>query len=750
MSKISNNAIKILEERYLLKNSEGELIETVDGLFERVAGTIASADELHGATEKEIAQTRSEFKEMMQNLEFMPNSPTLMNAGTEIGQLSACFVLPVEDSMEAIFESVKNGALVHKSGGGTGYSFSRIRSDGANVGSTSGVASGPISFMTVFNAATETVKQGSRRRGANMGILRIDHPQIKEFITCKNDTSQLNNFNISVGITEDFMLKVKNGENYDLIDPSTKRVIDSPDAGEVFDLIVDSAWKTGEPGIIFLDRLNKDNIVPGVGELEATNPCGEQPLLPYESCNLGSINLVQMTSEKEDGTVTLDMDKLTRTVRKAVHFLDNVIDVNRYPLDEITRMTKSTRKIGLGIMGYADLLLEMNMRYGSEEAIKIAEDIVGIIQTVGRDESIKLAKKRGAFPLFDESTYAGKSEPLRNGTITTIAPTGTISVICGASSGIEPVFGFAFIRNIMDGTEMLEINPILKKRLEAEGIYSEELMRKIIQEGSLQHIEEIPQHIKEVFVCAHDITPGEHILTQSAFQKYTDNAVSKTVNFTKDATREEVAEVYMMAFETGCKGVTIYRDGSRDEQVLNIGAVNKKKDDSTEGIKESKPLAPRERPDEVQGMTEKMKTGCGNLYVTVSYDDQGLCEVFTNTGKAGGCPCQSEATSRLISIALRCGLPVETITEQLRGIRCPSTIKRTDANCLSCPDAIARVIRKQQERGARLINAGLPVIDPVEVPEEEPENICPTCGSKAFFFAEGCRICIDCGYSKCG
>ena len=569
---IGKNALQVLEKRYLAKDAEGNHTEDVAGLFRRVAAAVAAADRNYDEN-ADTAALADSFYELMTSLRFLPNSPTLMNAGRPLGQLSACFVLPVEDSMEAIFETVKNAALIHKSGGGTGFSFSRLRQNGAPVNSTGGVASGPVSFMRVFNMATEAVKQGGTRRGANMGILRVDHPDILEFIDCKKVNGDITNFNISVGITEAFMQAVEENRDYDLIDPQTRRPVGKRSARELFEKIVDAAWCNGEPGIIFLDRLNRDNVVPSQGEIESTNPCGEQPLLPYESCNLGSINLVKMLAKTPEG-YAVDYGLLRDTVRQAIHFLDNVIDVNNYPLEQIGAVTRATRKIGLGVMGFADMLLYLGVPYNSDEGVALAEKLMAFINAEGHAASTALAAQRGAFPLFAESIYKD-GDLLRNGTVTTIAPTGTLSMIGGCSSGVEPVFAYVYIRNIMDGTEMLEVNPVLREKLQERGLYSDALMRKIAKEGTIAHIAEIPEDIRRVFVCAHDVSPVYHTRMQAAFQRHTDNAVSKTVNFPHSATREEVAEVYMLAYKMGCKGVTIYRDGSRDSQVLNIGSVKK-------------------------------------------------------------------------------------------------------------------------------------------------------------------------------
>ncbi|WP_400207351.1 vitamin B12-dependent ribonucleotide reductase [Candidatus Methanomassiliicoccus intestinalis] len=745
---ISKNAQVVLERRYLIKDKDGKTIETVDGMFRRVAKAIAASEGMYanGQDQKQLAKT---FYDMMTNLEFLPNSPTLMNAGKDLGQLSACFVLPVEDSMDSIFEAIKQAALIHKSGGGTGFSFSRLRCEGSVVNSTGGVASGPISFMKVFNVATEAVKQGGSRRGANMGILRIDHPDILKFIDCKSDNKEITNFNISVGLTEAFMKAAEKGEDYALIDPHSKETVGMLNATKVFNKIVEAAWRNGEPGIIFLDRLNRDNIVPSQGEIESTNPCGEQPLLPYESCNLGSINLTKMLKETENG-YEYDWDKLEKTVKNAVHFLDNVIDVNKYPIEQIEQTTKLTRKIGLGVMGWADSLLMMRIPYNSTEAIELGEQLMQFIAEKGRQESQVLAEARGTFPLFNESILP-QEQPQRNGTITTIAPTGTLSIIAECSSGVEPIFGYVFIRNIMDGTEMLEVNPVLKNELEKRGLYSEALMRRIAKEGSIAHLEEIPEDLRRVFVSSHDISPEDHIRMQAAFQKYTDNAVSKTVNFSHEATIDDVAEVYKLAFRLGCKGVTIYRDGSRDEQVLNLGKVRK---DGIPAEELPGQIVPRGRPDVVSGVTERVQIGCGKLYVTANYDDKGICEIFTNTGKAGGCPSQSEATARLASIALRSGIDVQTIVSQLKGIRCPSTVRQPGLKCTSCPDAIARTIEKIYHQQIELGYWDKDAIKAEDLMKESGEALthvmkfCPECGSKVEHEG-GCVVCRQCGYSKC-
>ena len=1020
------NARLVLERRYLKKNEEGKPAETPRQLFERVARAIALAERTYGKSDAEVEKTAERFYEMMARLEFMPNSPTLMNAGRELGQLSACFVLPINDTMEDIFDAIKytalihkclvpetlvmtdagcrtlgsiqpgtwietshgmflvdsrhsnglqevftvetvegnsikgtalhrvmarsengelewkrigqlvpgsrivmklggwlggtdspvlhdlseflspgveedliradekalcaflkrtfsergwispagvislncgssklaselqamlfylgvpmwmdgqnlvvctrsgfavyrekigfdsvlltkrleevnietmvlelsamgclheepdddghyvvtvkevvasgkrevldltisksheylaNGFVVHNSGGGTGFSFSRLRPANDVVKSTAGVSSGPISFMEVFNAATETIKQGGTRRGANMGILRVDHPDIVEFITSKRDSSKLTNFNISVAITDKFMKALEEDGEYDFINPRSKQPVQKMKARKIFDMIVNMAWRNGEPGIVFIDRINRDNPTPSVGEIESTNPCGEQPLLPYESCNLGSINLAKMLTTK-DGRVAVDYAKLGETVRCAVRFLDNVIDMNKYPLKQIEEMTKSNRKVGLGVMGFADMLLRLGMPYDTDEALNLGRNLMKFINDEGRKMSVALAQERGSFPNFSKSTLAKKNSMIRNATVTTIAPTGTISIISGVSSGIEPIFAVAYVRNVMDKDILPEVNPIFAEVAKDRGFYTDELMKEIAAKGSLKDLKMVPEDIRRLFVTALDISPEWHIRMQGAFQEHTDNAVSKTVNFPREATSKDVESVYLLAYKLGCKGVTVYRYGSREDQVLSVGESTKKEPAALEAEDDEASRLPRARPYVTRGSTQRIETGCGHLYVTINEDDRGLCEVFTQMGKSGGCTAsQAEAVGRLISLALRSGIEPEAIVKQLKGIRCPSPLWQPGGMVLSCSDAVAKALERfvknkpeaQAAAGADSTAAEAPSLGPKKENYADKGDVCPECpecGSMVEY-VEGCVVCRTCGFSKC-
>jgi ribonucleoside-diphosphate reductase alpha chain len=736
---LTDNAMVVLQKRYLKKETEGNSAEEPEGLFRRVANNIAQGDLIYDP-QAELDRTEEQFYSLLSSLDFLPNSPTLMNAGRELQQLSACFVLPVGDSLEEIFEAVKQAALIHKSGGGTGFSFSRIRPKNDRVKSTEGISSGPLSFMAVFDTATETVKQGGMRRGANMGILRVDHPDILDFIGCKEGDRQFNNFNLSVAVTEDFMGAVEDDGTYFLINPRTGQEVRSVRAREVFDRIVARAWKNGEPGVLFLDRINRDNPTPQMGEIESTNPCGEQPLLPFESCNLGSVNLSNMV---QDGA--LDWERLERTVQAGVHFLDNVIDMNCYPLTQIESMTKGNRKIGLGVMGFADMLIKLGIPYDSAQAIEMAERVMEFIQKEARQASRNLALQRGSFPNFEGSLLEGQWDAMRNATVTTIAPTGSLSIIAGVSSGIEPIFALAFSRNVLDGTELMEVNPLLLEIAKREGFYSEELMQDIVKTGDLGNIDGVPERFQKLFVTAHQISPEYHIRMQAAFQRYTDNAVSKTVNLPHEATADDVRGVYRSAFQLGCKGVTIYRDRSRCSQVLN------KDQGAGKGEISAQEREPRPRHEVTFGMTRKMKTGCGNLYVTINEDEEGhLFEIFNQMGKAGGCGAsQSEAIGRLVSLALRSGIRPSSVIRQLRGISCHLPMWHQGGKILSCSDAIAKAIESYSlHRQSLAGNEPKPMIPFSKHSEEiQLRGACPDCGGP-LRYEEGCAKC-PCGYSDC-
>lgn len=737
---ISDNGMTVLKRRYLGKDKQGRPVETVREMFIRVARHIAEGDRNYGADDTQIDSTAAKFFEVMAELDFLPNSPTLMNAGRSMGQLSACFVLPVEDSMEAIFETNKHAALIHQSGGGTGFSFSRLRPRGSIVASTHGVASGPVSFMKVYDAATEAVKQGGTRRGANMGVLRVDHPDIIEFITCKDDVAAITNFNISVGITDSFMKALADGGSYTLYNPHTDsaHTLDgsevSLEAGEVFDLIVDRAWRTGEPGVIFLDRMNQANPTYPTETIEATNPCGEQPLPPYDSCNLGSINLshfVKQTlpsnysnSQPHDG---IDWERLASVIRTSVHFLDNVIDQNKYPLEVIKQQTLKNRRVGLGVMGWADMLVQLGLPYNSDEALALAQRLMAFVETEARNHSSEMAKQRGKFPNWEHSTFARDSLIMRNCTVTTIAPTGTLSIIAGCSSGIEPYFAIAYERNVLDGTRMKEANPLFRQAAKQQGFYSDELIDKVSREGSLESIEGVPDEIKAIFLTASDIALEEHIGMQAAFQKHCDSSVSKTINLPQSADRDAVKRAFELAFDSGCKGVTIYRDGSRPDQVLSTTGKIEQGDQTT--------LKVDKRPEVLNGFTQKIRTGYGNLYVTVNIRDGKPFEVFAHIGKSGYTTmADTEAICRLVSLALRAHVPVDRIIGQLRGIGGSNPVFSGGSKVSSIPDAIAQVLLSRF--GSSLRESGA------------PGEICPEC-SNAMIFDSGCFSCRACGYSNC-
>ncbi len=757
-------AVRVLRERYLAR--EGDLVtETPDEMCWRVALAIAKAEARWGKSEEEILATATLFQGVMQDLLFMPNSPTLMNAGKNNGlQYSACYVLPVEDSLEGIFEAVKRAALIHKSGGGTGFAFSRLRSKDSTVSSTGGKASGPVSFMKVFNAATEAVKQGGTRRGANMGILRVDHPDILEFIECKLGGG-ITNFNISVAATDGFMKALEDGADYDLIDPSTGNPVGHLAAREVFDRIVRAAWRTGDPGLVFIDRVNAGpaNPTPQIGQVEATNPCGEQPLLPNEACNLGSLNLARFIAtgkvRPKNGHTRLDprvnWEELDRVVRLAVRFLDDVIEVNPYPLKDIDVMVKSNRRIGLGVMGWADMLIQLGVPYDSQEALDLADQVMGFIKRTGHEESAKLAVERGPFPNWSGSIYRD-GPPLRNATVTTIAPTGTISIISGSTSGIEPLFAIAF-RHIVGDRHLTFVNPHFEKVARERGFYSEELMEKVVAQGTLHGLEEIPEDVRRVFVTAHEVAPEWHVRTQAAFQRHVDNGVSKTVNMPNSATVEDVANAYLLAYQVGCLGITVFRDGCKDTQVLHVGS-GKAEEAQTRAVEVAAPASKEKvkpRPRIVHGVTYRAETPLGTAFVTVNENGEGQpFEVFLNVGKAGSdTAAVAEALGRLISLTLRLRSPfspeerLREMVAQLSGIGGGRSLGFGVNRVRSLPDAIAQVLGE---------HIGMLSADEGGEPPVAEENdvtrigdLCPECGHATLVYEEGCHKCYSCGFSEC-
>ncbi len=808
---LSANAITVLERRYLVKNEEGLPAERPEDLFWRVARAVAAPDSRYGASPKAVEGLAETFFELMATRVWMPNSPTLMNAGRPLGQLSACFVLPVDDALSngqsGIYDTLRAMALVHQSGGGTGFSFSRLRPKNDVVRSTMGVASGPVSFMKLYDASTDVVKQGGTRRGANMGILRVDHPDILEFISCKDDLTQVTNFNISVAVTDGFMRALEQGTAYDLVHPRTGRVVGQLAAREVFRRIVHGAWKTGEPGVYFIDRANHFNPVPQLGSYEATNPCGEQPLLPYDVCNLGSINLGLFV---KDGDV--DWDRLRTAVHLCTHFLDNVIDANKYPLSEIDELARRIRRIGLGVMGWADLLVRLEIPYNTEAGVDLGRRVMEFVDEESKVASERLAEQRGVFPEWERSIWGPDAtcargpqgervrpmRRLRNCNLTTVAPTGTISIIAGCSSGIEPLFAVAFMRN-QAGVLMPDVNEDFVALARREGWYSDDLMRRIAEVGHI-HCDEVPASWQRVFVTAHDVTPEWHIQMQAAFQEFTDSAISKTCNFPNAATVEDVEQIYRYAYRLGCKGVTVYRDGARELQVLSTGATAKQVQEQATGqgqmslaealgrlaeleaelartraqlhdaeAENLQRRAKRSRPDLLRGTTRRVETPLGTMYVNITEDDKGQAfEVFISLGKAGGAlMADVEAIGRLISLALRSGIPMKEIHRQLRGISSDRVVGLGPNKVLSVPDAIGIAIEKwmQDKQGIQqdlLATAGVPPVPSREIvagpsgellgrggEAQDFLGACPDCGSQLAFI-EGCAKCHVCGYSECG
>ena len=833
---LSPNAVTVLEKRYLIKDESGQPAEKPADLFWRVATTVAAPDAKYGASKAAVTELARAFYDMMAKRVFMPNSPTLMNAGRPLGQLSACFVLPVDDTLSngesGIYDTLRAMALVHQSGGGTGFSFSRLRARNDIVRSTMGVASGPVSFMSLYDSSTDVVKQGGTRRGANMGILRVDHPDILDFIDCKSDTTKITNFNISVAITDAFMAALAADGEYDLVDPRTHRVTGTMPASVIWRKIVHGAWKTGEPGVFFIDRANHYNPVPHLGAYEATNPCGEQPLLPYDVCNLGSINLGAMVSSEGD----IDWEHLRRAVQLSTHFLENVIDANNYPLPEITSLAQRIRRIGLGVMGLADLFIRVGVPYDSEEAVNLGRELQQFVDEEAKNESERLAILRGVFPEWEKSIWGPDAScardadgnrirpmrKLRNCNVTTVAPTGTISIIASCSSGIEPLFAVAFMRN-QAGVLMPDVNDDFVAIAKREGWYSDDLIRRIVEHGHI-NFDEVPVPWQRAFVTANQIAPEWHIRMQAAFQEYNDSAISKTCNFANDATEDYVEQIYRLAYDLGCKGVTVYRDGSRDMQVLSTGPTARKvrdqatasgasaaradlvmpgadgaepaagsreaaadlvsqlaeKDVEIEQLKralhevESENLQRRQkrsRPELLRGATRRISTPLGDLYVTITEDDKGQpFEVFMSLGKAGGAlMADVEAIGRLISLALRSGIPLKAIHRQLRGISSDRAIGLGPNKVMSVPDAVGIALEKyaadkqgvQQELLAQAPPMPADAIAPPMMVTNEGEQLimggmnetfagaCPDCGSQ-LEYAEGCAKCHVCGFSECG
>jgi ribonucleoside-diphosphate reductase alpha chain len=828
---LSRNARTVLEKRYLVKNERGEPVERPEDLFWRVSTVVADADRRYGVSDAAVQKLAGEFFGLMTQRRFEPNSPTLMNAGRPLGQLSACFVLPVEDALSngsnGIYDTLAHMALIHQSGGGTGFSFSRLRPKGSMVRSTTGVASGPVSFMKLYDASTDAVKQGGTRRGANMGILRVDHPDILDFITCKEDLTQVTNFNISVAVTRKFMDAVRSGDEYDLIDPHTGAPAGKLDARAVWDRMIHGAWRTGEPGVFFVDEANRFNPVPHLGQYEATNPCGEQPLLAYDVCNLGSINVGYYV---RDGV--MDWDAFRGDVHLSTHFLDNIIDVNKYPLREIDDLSKRIRRIGLGVMGFADALVRLGIAYDSPEGVEWGRRVMEFVDLEAKRESERLANERGPFPEWEQSIWgpdetAARDESgrrirpmqkLRNCNVTTVAPTGTISIIAGCSSGLEPLFAVAFMRN-QAGVMMPDVNEDFVAVAKKEGWYSEALMERIAREGHID-FPDVPERWRRVFVTANQISPEWHIRMQAAFQRHTDSAISKTTNFAHTATVDDVRKIYELAYQLDCKGVTVYRDGSRDNQVLSTGATEKakaerekggipvgsnelqrqvadlkgtlaEKDAEVDRLKkrlyevEAENLQRRQkrsRPDVLRGTTYRVETPLGTMFVNITEDDKNQpFEVFITLGKAGGSAmADAEAVGRLISLALRSGIPLSEIHKQLRGISSDRAVGLGPNKVLSVPDAIGIALErwwrdKQGVQQELLEPPSQPPRATPAAPQREEVTArttpsdgevaqysfdgydsgqafmgtCPDCGSQ-LEYAEGCVKCHVCGFSECG
>lgn len=734
----SSQAIRVLKERYFLKDAEGNVIETVAEMCWRVAWELAKSEVKFGKIRSEIIEVARNYYKLMLNRWFLPNSPTLMNAGKNNGlQYSACYVIPVPDSLEGIFDGIKWQGLIHQSGGGTGFSFSKLRSKGSRVKTSMGVASGPVSFMKIYNEATQQIKQGGTRRGANMGILRVDHPDILEFIHCKDDDKGITNFNISVTLTDKFMQALAKDEEFELIAPDTQQPTGKLSARKVWDEIAQSAWKTGDPGLVFIDRINQSSSNPiraDGWEVESTNPCGEQPLYPFDACNLGSIFLKYFA---KDGQV--DWEKLKDTVHTSVKMLDSVIEMNPFPLSQIADTVRKIRRIGLGIGGWADILVELGIPYDSQQALDLAEKLMKFINDEGHKASRQMALDRGPFPLWQQSIY--KDLPMRNSTVTTIAPTGSIGILADNSGGCEPLFAIAYQHIVKTENRTLTfVNPKLEEIARSRGFYNEELMKKVADHGTIRDIPEIPSDVRAIFGTAHEIDPEWHVKTQAAFQKYTDNGVSKTINLSNNSTVEDVKKAYMLAWDSGCMGITVFRDGCKSEQVLNLGTGNGK----TESVIPTMTI--KARPIKVEGATYRIETPLGVSFITVNHDSDGNpFELFITIGKAGSeVAAMAEALGRLISTTLRFGnhLPAKErareIMDQMVGIGGARSVGFGPNKIRSLPDAVAKALG---------MHFGL---NPLFLHKELPKgDICPKCGEVSLAFEEGCKKCYGCGYSEC-
>ncbi|MHC4884941.1 MAG: vitamin B12-dependent ribonucleotide reductase [Planctomycetota bacterium] len=783
---LTGNAEAVLKARYLRKDEKGQTIEEPEGMFLRVAEVVAGVEKSYGLSPAAIETVREEFYDLMVSGRFMPNSPTLMNAGREMGMLSACFVLPVEDSIDGIFSSIKRTAMIQKAGGGTGFSFSRLRPEGDIVKSSGGTTSGPISFMKVFSEATQAIQQGAFRRGANMGMMRVDHPDIAAFIRVKEDLTTLTNFNLSVAVTDAFMKALKENPDHDHIVTNPRTGESGPLAkgeeggaysvGEIFEQVVQKAWQSGEPGVVFIDTMNKANPTPHIGAIEATNPCGEQPLLPYESCNLGSVNLASFIAERE-GKTAFNKQAYRQTIKLATRFLDNVIDVNNYPIPEVDAITKANRKIGLGVMGFADALFHLGIPYNSEAGLAFAEEAMSILQDESHKASQLLAEERGTFPNWKGSVWSDLATPMRNAATTTVAPTGTISIIADTSGGIEPLFSLAFLRNILDGQQFIEVNTAFESLAKEQGFYSDELMSAIAKSGSIQNLDGIPEAVKEIYVTSRDISPEWHVRMQAAFQKYCDSSISKTINFPAEAGAESIGEIFQLAHELGCKGITVYRDGCRDNQPMALAAETKK----AEGKKSAKPVftrpvndgttfvRPMHLPDILSAVRIKQITPFGHMHIKIVIDPVQMREreVFATLGKGGDVACSDlEAICRLISMYLRVNGSLEDVIKQLDGIGSSLTIPTKDGRIASLADAIAKAIQKYVEAkksasiedillGRFDINAMQRGLKSMGKAANGDENLggafkvkCPECTGN-LVFEEGCTKCPGCGYSKC-